>query len=259
MIRINKILALLYYDIITYTKSKERLIEFLFFPITSTIIWGLFAKSIIGISKETAMMFLLINIFWGFSYLFQSSANIQVNTDVWSRSLNQLLASGISEMEFIIGRLIFATITSLLVICIMLSMAVSFGFSMPPLNQMMLLILATILASMIWCVVVLSLYITLGKDYAFLSWSFMQLVILFSAPFFPIDTYPFVLRGVARLLPHTWIFEALKELSRTGLLNMAIVYHAVILSAVYLVLLFPFYMYMWKKAKRSGALVKLGS
>ena len=68
-------------------------------------------------------MFLLINIFWSFSYLFQSTANVQVNSDVWSHSLNQILVSGISDMEYLLARVVFATIASLFIIAVMLWLA----------------------------------------------------------------------------------------------------------------------------------------
>jgi hypothetical protein len=258
MIRWYKLKAMLYLDFINFTHSHERIIEYLFFPITSTIIWGLFANSIKEMSPGTAMMFLVINIFWSFSYLFQSSANLLINMDVWSRSLNQLLISGLSEDEFMLSRQLFACIASSAIIALMLVIAALYGFYLPSIWLVVLVSFVTMFASMVWGILVVALYIKLGKEYAFLSWSFMQLVILFSAPFFPITTYPWVIQKISMALPHTWIFEFLKQLSATGVSDASLLYRALVLSLAYLVIVYPTYKILFKKARKSGALVRLG-
>jgi hypothetical protein len=258
MIRWYKIKAMMYLDFINFTHSHERIIEYLFFPITSTIIWGLFANSIKGLSPGTAMMFLVINIFWSFSYLFQSTANLLINMDVWSRSLNQLLISGLSEDEFILTRQLFACIASSAIIALMLGIAALYGFYLPSIGLVVFISLATMFASLVWGILVVALYIKLGKEYAFLSWSFMQLVILFSAPFFPITTYPFIVQKISMILPHTWIFEFLKQVSANGTADVGLLYRALLLSLGYLALIYPFYKMMFRKARKSGALVRLG-
>ncbi|MBS1266841.1 MAG: hypothetical protein MAG795_00810 [Candidatus Woesearchaeota archaeon] len=257
--RFHKIKALLYRDFLTLSKSKQRIIESLFFPLTSTLIWGLFANYFKQFSVETAMMLLIINVFWSFSYLSQSAANLQINMDVWSRSLYQLLVSGIHELEYIIARILYSVISSLIILGSMLYITHLFGFQLPALLPLLYLIAATLLASTSLCILIVALFVLLGREYAFLSWSFLQLIILLSAPFFPIKTYPVWMQKVAYVLPHTWIFETLKRLPTEGALNINLINRSLIISMAVLCIVLPFYIYVFKKSKKSGQLVRLST
>lgn len=259
MIRIYKIKAMLYRDIVSFAKTKERIVEFLFFPVTTTVIWGLFSNYFKAFSLETAMMLLIINIFWSFTYLSQSSGNLQINMDVWSRSLTQLLISGISELEYLVSRLVFSTVASIPIVILMLWIAGFFGFVMPALAPFTFLIIVCLLASTVLGIFVVSLFILLGRDYAFLSWTFLQLIILLSAPFFPIQTYPWFIQKITVILPHTWIFECLRNLASTGVINTHLVMKALITSMIYLFLVLPLYLYVFKRAKKTGSLIRLVS
>ncbi|MFH1399501.1 MAG: ABC transporter permease [Candidatus Woesearchaeota archaeon] len=256
--RLYKIRAMLYRDMISFSKTKERMIELLFFPVTSAIIWGMFARHYASFSMETGLMMLLINIFWSFAYTSQSTGNLQINTDVWSHSLNQLLVSGLSEVEYLVSRLVFSTVASLGVITVMTWVATWFGFVVPALPGYAWLIFACLLASSVLGILVVTLYLRLGREYAFLSWSFLQLIILLSAPFFPIETYPGFVQGIVRLLPHTWVFQAVRGLAATGLVDIAIVNRAVLISLLALVFVFPLYVRVFRYARQSGSLVRLG-
>ncbi|MBW2970789.1 ABC transporter permease [Candidatus Woesearchaeota archaeon] len=258
MLRLYKIKALIYRDWVTMSKTKHRIIEILFFPVTTALIWGLFANYFKAFSLETAMMLLVINVFWSFSFLSQSSANMQINMDVWSRSLNQLLVSGITEAEYIVARVLFSINVSLIILALMLWIISWFGFVMPALGPFLLLVFVTLMASTALGILIVALYIRLGREYSFLTWSFLQLIILLSAPFFPVETYPAFMHGFVRMLPHTWIFEALRGLATHGALTMSAVFRALMLSVIYLVIVFPFYMYTFRKARKTGALVRLG-
>ena len=258
MIRLYKIKAMLYRDVRTLVRSKERLIDFLFFPVTNTLLWGLFAIYMGATSPETAMMLLMINIFWAFTYLSQSSANLQINMDVWSSSLNQLLISGINEIEYLIARFLYSGAASALIMILMGWMVGQFGLVLPPIHKLAYLVFVTYLASVVLGTLVVSLYVMLGKSYAFLSWSVMQLIIMLSAPFFPIDIYPRIIQKISKALPHTWLFESLREFIRSGTLNMGLVNKSLFLSVIYLILVIPFYLYVFKKSRKNGALVRLG-
>ncbi len=253
-----KIRAILSRDILTFVKTKERLVEVLFYPITTTLIWGMFANYFSDISLETSMMLLATNVFWTFSYLSQSAANLQINVDVWSRSLNQLLVSGINEVEYIIARLIFSAAASTVILGLMMFIVSFFGFRFPALGPFVLLVLVTLLASMALSVLIFALFIMLGKEYAFLSWTFLQLIILLSAPFFPIEIYPVPIQYISKILPHTYVFNAVKTMAQTGRVPLNQVYLGLGISVAFLIVVFPFYLWVFKRARKKGQLVRLG-
>ena len=105
-INFQRLSALVYRDLLLHTRMKWRIAEILYFPITTIIIWGLFALYSKTIAIEAGMVVLSVNVFWQFAYLAQSTANMSIMDDTWSGSFRQLMLSGITEVEYISARLI---------------------------------------------------------------------------------------------------------------------------------------------------------
>lgn len=253
-----KVKALIFRDFIIFTRSKWRLAEFFYFPVTTIVIWGLFALYAKEFSAGTGLMVLVVNVFWSFAYICQSTINLQMNEDIWSGSLKQVLASGISEFEYILARIISSTLISLTVMSIMLVVAYYFGFSMAnKVSVIFYLTFISLIASISLSVVVAAFIIFLGRDYAFLSWTILQLFILLSAPLFPVDMLPTALQFTAKIMPFTRIFIAVRELVYTGSISYYNLQLALGVVLVYLVLSFPLYFFAFKRAKRTGTLVKM--
>jgi len=64
-----------------FIRSKWKVVEFFYFPITTIVIWGLFAMYTKGFAVETGLMVLGINIFWSYSFISQSTINLQMCED----------------------------------------------------------------------------------------------------------------------------------------------------------------------------------
>jgi len=257
-VRWYKISALIFRDFVIFTRSHWRLVEFFYFPITTVIIWGLFALFARKFSPEAGLMILVVNVFWSFSYICQSTINLQMNEDIWSGSLKQVLASGISELEYILARVISSSIISAIIMVLMLFVANLFGFSMKGKIWVIFhLASLTLVTSIALSVIIAAFIIFLGRDYAFLAWTILQLFVLLSAPFYPIDILPPSLQIVAQLMPFTRIFVGVRELVSTGWVDAPVLLEALVVALCYLVLSFPLYFLAFRRAKRTGKLVEM--
>ena len=246
---------MVYRDILIFKRSKWRLTETFYFPITAIVIWGFFALHSRGTHFEAGVVVLIVTVFWNFAYVGQTSVNIQMLQDAWSGSLKQLLLSGISEMDYIIARLITSGVISVLVLVFLLSIAYLFLESFPdPFSSVVVISLLTCVTSLSLGVLITGVIANLGKTYSFLAWTSLQALVLFSAPFFPRESFPVFFQHVSAFMPFTHIFQAAKDYS----VGDPVVWHyAFISSAAYAVLVWPAYIYLFRRAKRKGKLVQL--
>ena len=167
---ISKILALVYRDLLIIRGSRWRLVEIFYFPLTTMIMWGFFASYSKSFALEAGLLVLVISLFWNFAYVAQSTVNMQMMEDSWSGSLKQLFLSGVSEIEYVVARMVTATIVSVPVLALMFAVAFVSGWNfVAVLPAAAALALLTLLTSLAMGVLIVGLIIVLGRGYGFLA------------------------------------------------------------------------------------------
>ena len=252
----QKIKALVYRDFLIFRRSKWRLTETFYFPITAIVIWGFFALHSKGFHFESGIVVLIVSVLWNFGQVGQTSVNIQMLQDVWSGSLKQLLLSGISEMDYMVSRLITSSIISVLVMSFLLVITHFFLEGFPePFSIIVIISFFTLITSLSLGVLITGIIANLGKTYSFLAWTALQALVLLSAPFFPREYFPGFLQHVSAIMPFTHIFQAAKDYS----VGNPVTWHYVfIVTLAYAIIVWPIYIYLFRLAKRTGKLVALG-
>lgn len=251
----------MYHDALVFSRAKWRIAEMFYFPITTIIIWGLFSTYVRSFALEAGLIVLALNIFWNFAVVAQSNTNMQMMDDSWSGSIKQLFVSGIRESEYLFARVIFTTLISLILLAILLLTSFyMFGFEIifARFDITLLLSLSTLIASIAMSVLIAAVIINTGKEYGFLSWTLLQVFILFSAPFYPVTVFPPLLQAFARLMPYTATFENARAFVITGAINSSVMAEGILVSLAYLLVSIPLYFYAFKRARKTGYLVRLG-
>ena len=108
--KLSNISAIILNDINLVAKTKTRIVEVIYFPVVTTLIWGLFSMHTKQYSAEAGFIVLVANLFWTFSHLAQQQANLLVMEDLWSLSIKHIITSGVSEFEYIIAKLVTSTL-----------------------------------------------------------------------------------------------------------------------------------------------------
>ncbi len=257
---LNTISALLYRDFLTLSRLKWRLVETFYFPITTILIWGLFSVFMKGFSVEAGLIVLVMNIYWNFAYAAQSTTNMSMLEDVWSGSLKQLFVSGITSSEFVIARLIFSSLVSLVLVVILFAISY-YSFDLVILREQwqatLILTILTMISSLALSILVAAFIFGTSREYSFLAWTVLQVLVLLSAPFYTVNTLPGPLKYVAEVMPFTAIFEAARKVIITGALDHGLVLKAVITCSAYFILSFPIYYFAFNLARKNGNLVRL--
>jgi ABC-2 type transport system permease protein len=246
-------------DFRIFTMTKWRAVELVYFPLTTVIMWALFAVYSRSFSGETGLMLLGINIFWSFAYLTQSTANLQMSEDTWSGSMKQILVSGISEMEYILARIISSVLISSLIMAMMLVSTYLFGFTffLANIGPVLALGLMTLIASIAMAMVVAGLIVYLGPEYNFLAWTTLQVFILLSAPFYSVDVFPEPFRSLSLGMPFTNVFSSVRSLINTGAVSTELYVAGFAVGLLYLAASVPLYRHLYCRAKLSGKLAKM--
>jgi ABC-type polysaccharide/polyol phosphate export permease len=254
-----KVKALMARDLKIYKRARWKIVDSLYFPVTTVIMWGLFAIYSREFATEAGLMVLVVNVFWSFSYLSQSITNHSMNEDSYSGSFKQLLVSGISEFEYIIARIFSSTITSLLIMCVMLTVSFLFGFValIQAPGLIISLIGITLISSIALSVMIAALIIFLGRAYGFLAWTLLQAFILLSAPFFPLKILPYAVQMISLAMPYTRVFIGVRSLVEVGTISGTILMEGLLVSIVYLLVCYPLYKMAFSRARRTGELVRM--
>ena len=254
-----KIKALMFRDMKIFSRSKWRFMEFFYFPVTTIIIWGLFAIFAREFSAEAGLMVLAVNVFWSFSYLAQSTTNMQINEDHWSGSFRQVMSSGFTEFEYIFARIITSTVVSVIVMAVMLVVSYFFGLTIVFEKGWEVLVLSgiTLFGSVALSILVAALIIFLGREYSFLAWTILQVFVLLSAPLYPLDILPEALQYVAYAMPFTSIFVGVRDLINTGSVSPSVYFSGIGVILVYFVVSIPLYYYSFRRAQRNGMLARM--
>jgi len=258
--KMYKVFALVYLDFKIFANAKGRLAEFLYFPVTTVILWGLFSKFVENMALEAGLVVFVVNIFWTFAYLAQSTVNMQMNEDSWSGSMKQMMITGLSEFEYLFARVISSTVVSFIVIAIMLGLAYyGFGLTMITTNfqDILMLSLVTLVGSIGLAILVAAIIFFAGIEYAFLGWTANQVFLLLSAPFYPATIYPPVMQPVVWAMPFTAIFENVRFMVTNGATDGALMNLSIITAFAYVLFSLPLYYFVFRYAKTTGRIVRM--
>ena len=119
----SRVYALITYDFTINFESKWHLVEMFYFPITSLVLWGLFAKYAGGeggFAEEAAYAILIVQIFWSFSSLSQSTITSHMMEDIWSGGIRELLITPLKPHEFLLARCFTALWKSTFILAVLL-------------------------------------------------------------------------------------------------------------------------------------------
>lgn len=246
-------------DFLIFTRVKWRLAEILYFPVTTIVLWGLFARaSPSGPSLEAALVILIGNVLWNFAQIAQTTSNLQIMEDIWSGSLKQVLLTGVTPLEYLLSRHVTAAVVSAAVGAVLLALAVPFGL---PLEGRWTPALAgfgaTLVAALGLSGLVAGLILLLGREYGFLAWTAIQIFVLLSAPFFPAETFPPPISTLCEAMPFTDAFRIGRAVAAGRDPGAALAGKAFLVAAAYLAASLPFYAFCFRQARRSGRLARL--
>ena len=195
---------------------------------------------------------------WHVIYQSQIALSTGFLEETWTRNLLNIMVTPVREVEYVAGVALFGMVKLALGVGVMVLGALAFfsfrtwslGFGLVP--------IAAVLLVVGWAVslFVIGLVLRYGSGAEALAWGVMFILLPLSGVFYPIDSLPAFLQPIARLLPTTHAFAALRGLVDGEPLNWAQVGIAAVGAFVMVGLALGYLVHMLKLFRRRGYITR---
>lgn len=201
--------------------SPLRIMEVLYWPFIEVVLWGFITRYLQDTDAAIpggVQILLGAVVFWDVCFRTQQEMAMTQLMDMWDRSILNIYASPIRQREYIAGAVLFS-LTRVLVGSVLLSafVAVAFGFNVLDLGSV-LIPAFVLLVAFGWALGLLirAAVLRFGSNAEVLAWSLALLLQPVCAVFYPVASLPGWLQAVAKGIPASYVFEALRAYLADG-------------------------------------------
>ena len=210
--RIGAILLRQYY---LFRGSPQRVLPMFAWVAMDILLWGFITRYLNGVSRPGVNFvpaLLGAVLLWDFLTRVMQGVTMAFFEDVWSRNFLNFFATPLQTAEYLTGLVLTGIATSLLGLAVMLVLArfafgldfLAYGAALAPF--LMVLFLTGVALGIGGAAIVLRL----GPAAEWLVWPIPTLVSPFVGVFYPVSVLPGWMQAIARVLPPTYAFEALR-------------------------------------------------
>jgi len=259
----HRVRAVVLQHLLNVWHSPIRLIELFYWPIIQLVLWGFITSYLLSSAVDLpggVLALLGAVMLWDHTFRMQNELNLVSMFDMWDRNQVNLRASPLTQVEYL---------------CAALILALARSFS----GSVVLVVLArwwfdydlfTIGATLLPALIVLTLFATalgffiggfitrFGSNAQILAWSLAALLQPFAAVFYPVSALPGWLQVVARALPVSHVFEALRAVVAETPAPAAGLGIALAEAIILLALAFAFNLWAYRRVRELGLLSSPG-
>jgi len=241
--------------------SPVRLFPMVTWVAIDIVLWGFITRylnSVSGSGVNFVPALLGAVLLWDFCTRIMQGVTTAFLEDVWARNFLNLFASPLSIAEYVNGLVLTSILTSSIGLATMLMLATAvFGLDFFALGLNLALFLSVLfLFGITLGIIGSAMVLRLGPASEWLLWPLPAVLAPFAAVFYPLATLPVWMRGVARFLPPSYIFEGMRELLAGRSFPAAMLAEGSALALVELLLSGWVYGRVYRHAVRTGLLAR---
>lgn len=257
----RRISALIIRHTYTYRRNIARLFDVVGWPVMEIVLWGFIS---LYLTKESGIpsvltLFLGALILW--EILVRSNLGITVSflEDIWTKNQLNYFASPLSPGEYVLATMLSSLIRTLMAFAVIAVFAVVFyGFNVLSLGLPLAgFFLNLIIFGWSFGLLTISMITWFGQSAEIFAWAMAFAVQPFAAVFYPVSILPIAFQYVANALPPAHVFEGMRQVISTGTFSAGEFWAALLLNGLYLGLTVWLYLSIFKKAKKTGRLVRI--
>jgi len=242
-------------------RAPHRWFDIAFWPLMDVILWGSLGAFVArqDQASQAATPFLLGGIVM-FHVLFQTQIAVATGfmEETWSRNLLNVMTTPVTETEYVLGTAAFGLVKLLAALGTLTITAWAFfrfdlssvGWSLLPIGLILVLVG--------WAVGIINigLILRLGQSAEILAWGMNYVLLALSGVFTPIDALPGPLQPIARALPSSHAFVALREVLAGNPLPGDEIVRGLLSSIVWLVGSIGFTTWMLRSFRKRGLVTR---
>jgi ABC-2 type transport system permease protein len=219
--------------------SPLRIMEMFYWPFLEVVLWGFITRYLQDTDAAVpggVSILLGAVVFWDVCFRSQQELAMTQLMDMWDRSILNLYASPLRQREYVAGAILFSLGRVLLgTLVLSVFVGVAFGFSVLELGAV--LVPSFVLLVMFgWSLglVIRATVLRFGSNAEVLAWSLALLLQPVCAVFYPVASLPGWLQVIAKCVPASYVFEALRAFLADGTVLVGDLVIAGLLDVVYL-------------------------
>ena len=254
--RLHRVMAIVRRHILLSFRRFNRLFNVLYWPFINIVIWGITSAWIQQISDDIHIAATILTglVLWQIVFRVNLETAKGLYEELTHHNLVNLFSTPLTWLEWVAAMMILGVINMFLVM-ICSSAAVwllydvntfSLGWSLVP------FMLSLLMAGWFIGFFICGLLIYWGLKAQDFMYTVGYLFLPFSAVFYPLKTLPPLVQTISSWLPTTAIFEAMRELLKTGSFSAEYLITSFSLNVLYLGLSLAFFWFMFTQSKVKG-------
>jgi ABC-2 type transport system permease protein len=257
----HRVAAIVLRQVYLMRGSFTRILPTFIWVAIDMVLWGFLTRYLNGLARpgiDFVPTLLGAVLLWDFFSRVMHGVTTAFFEDIWSRNFLNVFATPLRIDEFVLGLVVTGVATSAVGLAVMLALASGcFGLSFLPLGLLaipflLVLFLFGIALGIFGCAVVLRL----GPASEWFIWPIPAILSPFAGVYYPVATLPVWMHPVARLLPPSYVFEALRTLVHGGTPAFTPLLASLALALLDLALAGLFFASVHGRAVRSGLLAR---
>ncbi|OGK72114.1 hypothetical protein A2446_04415 [Candidatus Roizmanbacteria bacterium RIFOXYC2_FULL_38_9] len=260
---INRIRATLLQEYYMVQRSLETIVDVFVYPIMNIIVFGFISKFLLGSTDRSVFLSLIVAmLFWQIFSTSQYTISVATLWNMWAHNLTNLFATPTTFLEYFIAHAITALIKALLVFFVGALIAYfQFGYNVVniPFPLLLVIMINLYLSGIAIGLVLVGFIFAYGTRIQALAWGFISIIQPLASVFYPLSVLPEPFQSLARFLPLTYMFEALRQIiSQTA--PLPIIHTQLMIGScitlIYLIISFIIFKYLLAYSKDSGQFAK---
>ncbi len=254
--KLHRIMAIVRRHILASYSRFDRLFNILYWPFINIVIWGITSLWIQNLAQELhlAAMMLTGLVLWQIVFRVNIETAKGLYEEVLDQNILNLFSTPLTWLEWVCAMMILGVfnlflvlITSGSTVWLLYDISIlDLGWSIIPF--MLCLLLSAWFIGFFIC----GLLIYWGSKATDYLYTIGYVFSPFSAIYYPVSALPRPVQVVSNLLPTTPIFEAMRELLKTGSYSSHFLVKSFGLNILYLICALAFFYYMFEKSKDKG-------
>lgn len=241
--------------------SAARVLPLFAWVAVDIILWGFITRYLNTVAApgfDFVPALLGAVLLWDFFSRVMHGVTTAFLEDVWSRNFLNFFASPLKISEYLAGLVMSSVATSAVGLAVMLVLAFAvFGLSFAAYGLliapfMLVLFLFGVALGIVGTAVVLRF----GPASEWFVWPLPALVSPFAGVFYPLSTLPVWMRGAARLLPPSYVFEGMRSVVSGGTASWTSLGWGALLACVYVLLACWLFARVHRHAVRTGLIAR---
>jgi ABC-2 type transport system permease protein len=214
-----RIAAVLLRIVYLYRGSPQRVFPMFVWVAVDILLWGFLTRylnSVSGSGLNFVPALLGAVLLWDFLTRVMQGVTMAFFEDVWSRNFLNFFATPLRISEYLTALILASVSTSVISLVAMIVFAdLAFGLSFFTYGLALApFVMVLFLTGIALGVAGASLSLRLGPASEWLIWPIPMIVAPFAGVFYPVAVLPVWMRGIAALLPPSYVFEGMRAVVR---------------------------------------------